>query len=324
MSLPSAISHPEDRDPERPPVALIAGPTASGKSAVALRLAEQTGGVIINADASQVYADLSVITARPPAEEMERAPHRLFGHVDGAQNHNAALWAAEARSEIDTAHALGHPAILVGGTGLYFDTLLHGLAPVPDIDPDIRAAVRALPVAQSHAALSIEDPVAAARLNPTDTTRVARALEVVRSTGTPLGIWQTRREGGIAGTMSIRAAVIMLPRPLLWERAALRLKTMLSGGAVEEVEALVARHLPPDRPVMRALGVHELSTMLAGQSTLEEAEASILATTRAYQKRQTTWARNRQRGWIKIEPNEIRSLGDLTLLQRHNGDQGKA
>jgi tRNA dimethylallyltransferase len=314
MSLPSAISIPEERDPERPPVALIAGPTASGKSAVALRLAEQTGGIIINADASQVYSDLAVITARPPKEETARAPHRLFGHVDGAQNHNAALWAAEARAEIDAAHALGRPAILVGGTGLYFETLLHGLAPVPDIDPAIRAAVRALPVAQSHAALSVEDPVAAARLNPTDTTRVARALEVVRSTGTPLGEWQTRREGGIAGMMPIHAAVIMLPRPILWERAAQRLKGMLSGGAVEEVATLVARHLPPDRPVMRALGVHELGETLAGRSTLDEAEAAILAATRAYQKRQTTWARNRQRDWIKVEPDQIRSLGDLTIL----------
>jgi tRNA dimethylallyltransferase len=314
MSLPSAISHPEERDPERPPVALIAGPTASGKSAVALRLAERTGGVIINADASQVYADLAVITARPPEAETARAPHRLFGHVDGAQNHNAALWAVEARAEIDAAHAQGRPAILVGGTGLYFDTLLHGLAPVPDIDPAIRAAVRALPVAESHAALSVEDPVAAARLNPTDTTRVARALEVVRSTGTPLGEWQTRREGGIAGMMTIRAAVIMLPRPLLWDRAALRLKAMLGGGALEEVAALVARGLPPDRPVMRALGVHELAEVLAGRSALEEAEAAILAATRAYQKRQTTWARNRQRGWIKVEPDRVGDLDDLPIL----------
>lgn len=295
-------------------MALIAGPTASGKSAVALRLAQRSGGIIINADASQVYADLSIITARPPAEDLARAPHRLFGHVDGAEDYNAARWAGEARAEIDAAHAQGRPAILVGGTGLYFDTLLYGIAPVPEIDPVIRTAVRALSVAESHAALSREDPIAAARLNATDTTRVARALEVVRSTGRPLHEWQAVREGGILGQMPIRAAVVMLPRPLLWERAALRLDQMLGGGALEEVAALLARELPPERPVLRALGVAEIAQVLSRRLALAEAEVSILAATRAYQKRQTTWARNRQRDWIKCPPEEIGDLDDLPML----------
>lgn len=298
-------------------VALIAGPTASGKSAVALRMAEATGGVIINADASQVYADLAVITARPPAEELRRAPHRLFGHVDGMEDYNAARWALEARAEITAAHAQGVPAILVGGTGLYLDTLLRGIAPVPDIDPDVREAVRALPVAEAHSALTREDPEAAARLNPADTTRVARALEVVRSTGRPLGHWQECRVGGIIGTVAIRSAVVMLPRPELWRRAELRLRQMMDGGAVEEVAALLERALPSDRPVLRALGVTEIGRMLAGAMSRAEAEAAILAATRAYQKRQTTWARNRQRGWPQLDPNQILSLTDFAEVEAH-------
>ncbi len=302
------------RDPGRPPVALIAGPTASGKSAVALRLAEATGGVIINADASQVYADLAVITARPPQEDLSRAPHRLFGHVDSAEAHNAARWANEAREEIDKAHAQGQAAILVGGTGLYLDTLLHGIAPIPDIDPAIRETVRALPVAQSHAALAQEDPAAAAKLNATDTTRVARALEVVRSTGVPLGAWQMRRHGGIMGHIAVHAVVVMLPREELAARAARRLTQMLAGGALEEVAALMERKLSPDLPAMRALGVKELAAVLTGQMPLADAEALILSATKAYQKRQTTWARNRQRDWPQRLPETIRSWEDLGLL----------
>ncbi len=201
------------RGRSRPPVALIAGPTASGKSAVALRLAERTGGIIVNADASQVYADLAVLSARPDAADLARAPHRLFGHVDGMEAVSAARWAEEARTEIAAIHAAGRLPILTGGTGLYLDTLVHGIAPVPDIDPAIRDMVRAMPVAESHAALAREDPQAADRLNAGDTTRVARALEVVRSTGLPLAHWQHKREGAIAGSVTLHAGVVMRPRP---------------------------------------------------------------------------------------------------------------
>lgn len=306
-------------DRERPPVALIAGPTASGKSAVALQLAQAHGGVIINADASQVYADLAVLTARPSPEETAQAPHRLFGHIDGAQACSAAFWANEARSEIEHAHSQGRLPIIVGGTGLYLDTLLHGIAPIPDIDPAIRAAVRALPVASAHAALTQEDPAAAARLNPGDTTRIARALEVVRSTGQPIHHWQARRTGGIAGQMPIHAVVAMLPREELVQRAERRLGQMLAGGAIAEVEALLARALPPDRPVLRALGVREIGEMLAGRLSLSEAQAAILTATTAYQKRQITWARNRQRAWEKCVPDAIATLDDLPLLPGSTG-----
>ena len=184
-----------DSDHERPPVALIAGPTASGKSDLAVRLAlalRQQGreAVVINADSAQVYADLAVLSARPTADEMQGVPHRLFGEWDGASACSAADWARAARALVEEAHASGAVPILVGGTGLYLRTLLDGIAPVPPIDPAVRAAVRAMPVAEAHAALTREDPERAARLSPNDTTRVARALEVVRSTGQPLADWQ--------------------------------------------------------------------------------------------------------------------------------------
>ncbi len=193
-------------------MALIAGPTASGKSALAIRIAERHRGVVINADASQVYADLRLLSARPSAADEARVPHRLFGHVDGADpGYSAARWAAEARHEIDAAHAAGLLPVLVGGTGLYMRTLIDGIAPVPSIDPAIRATVRAIPVAEAHALLEIEDPPAAARLAAADTTRVARALEVVRATGRPLAHWQRQRTGGIGNRIDLAAVSCCRP-----------------------------------------------------------------------------------------------------------------
>ncbi|HWW58784.1 MAG TPA: tRNA (adenosine(37)-N6)-dimethylallyltransferase MiaA, partial [Sphingopyxis sp.] len=182
------MASPSISSAHRPPLALIAGPTASGKSALAVALAKslcETGrdALVVNADASQVYADLAILSARPTEEEMEGVPHRLFGHIDAAEACHAARWAGEARDVIVRAHDAGQVPILVGGTGLYLRTLLYGIAPVPEIDPQVRDAVRALPVADAHAALAGADPEAAARLHPADTTRVARALEVIRSTG---------------------------------------------------------------------------------------------------------------------------------------------
>jgi tRNA dimethylallyltransferase len=315
FSPANADSRSDTHGRDRPPVALIAGPTASGKSAVALRLAEQTGGVIVNADASQVYADLAILSARPDAAELARAPHRLFGHVDGLEAFSAARWAEEARTEIAAAHALGHLPILTGGTGLYLDTLLHGIAPVPDIDPAIRDAIRAMPVEATYAALGREDPEAAARLNAGDTTRVARALEVVRSTGKPLAHWQRQRVGGIAETVGIHAGVVMRPKEELAARAEQRLDVMLSGGAIEEVATLMARRLPADRPVLRALGVREIAAVLAGKIDLAEARTSILKQTIAYQKRQLTWARGRQADWARLDPELDIDLNKLAPLQ---------
>ena len=248
-----------------------------------------TGGIVINADASQVYADLSILSARPPAEDLARASHRLYGHIDAAEACTAARWAAEARAEIDDAHAQGRLPIMVGGTGLYIRTLLDGIAPVPDIDPDIRAQVRAMPVAQAHAALSREDPAAAARLAPADTTRVARALEVVRSTGKPLAQWHAHKAGGIGHRIALSPLILLPPRDWLIERCDRRFGQMIERGAVSEVEALLARHLSPELPAMRAIGVREIAAWIDGRMDRETMMERGRIATRQYAKRQYTW-----------------------------------
>ncbi len=273
-------------------MALIAGPTASGKSALALRLAEASGGVIINADASQLYRDLAVLSARPSSDEESRAPHRLFGIRDGASPCSAAEWAALAKSEIAAAQHAGRLPILVGGTGLYIRTLIDGIAPVPPIDPDIRAEVRAMPVSETHPALALVDPEAAARLRPTDTTRVARALEVVRATGIPLAEWQQRKEGGLGANFQILPAILLPPRDWLHARANDRFLVMLDQGAIAEVDSLVARNLDPALPVMRAIGVREIAAWRAGAIDRETMIAMAAAATRQYAKRQYTWFRH--------------------------------
>lgn len=278
---------------DNPKLALIAGPTASGKSALAIALAQRTGGTVINADSAQVYRDLRILSARPSTEEEASVPHRLFGYIDGAQSCSAAQWAADARAEIAAAHAAGSLPILVGGTGLYLRTLLDGIAPVPAIDPTIREAVRALPVAEAHAALSREDPDAARRLAPADTTRVARALEVVRSTGRALKAWQAAREGGIADHVTLAPLILLPDREWLFARCDARLAAMFDEGGVEEVRALLARtDVPNDAPVGRAIGVPEIAAMLAGEIDREEALGRARLATRQYAKRQYTWFRN--------------------------------
>ncbi len=289
-------------DESRPRVALIAGPTASGKSALAIALANATDGIVINADASQVYADLAILSARPSAQEMGDVPHRLFGHIDGAQACTAPRWAAEAKAQIAASHEAGKLPVLVGGTGLYIRTLLDGIAPVPEIAPDIRAAVRALPVAEAHQALSREDPEAAARLAPADTTRVARALEVVRSTGRPLKIWQQHKEGGIADRITLAPMILRPPRDWLIDRCDRRFAQMIDAGAIAEVEALLTRRLHPDLPVMRAIGVPEIAAYLRGDSDLDTCIAKATLATRQYAKRQYTWFTNQPPpAWPRVE-----------------------
>jgi tRNA dimethylallyltransferase len=273
-------------------VALIAGPTASGKSALALSLAEQCNGVLINADASQVYADLALLSARPSEEEMARAPHRLFGHVDGAEACSAARWAAEAKAAIAETHAEGKLPILVGGTGLYIRTLLDGIAPVPDIDPDIRTAVRAASVEENHAALVSEDPEAAARLNAADTTRVARALEVVRSTGRPIREWQAHKVGGIGDRITLHPLLLLPDRQWLIDRCDARFDAMIAGGAADEVRTLLARGLAEELPVMRAIGVRPIAEWLGGRIDTPTMAERAKIDTRRYAKRQYTWFAN--------------------------------
>lgn len=292
---------------EKPPLALIAGPTASGKSDLAVRLALALAargrrGVVINADSAQVYADLSVLSARPSAEEMQGVEHRLFGAWDGAEACSAADWAEAARREIDAAQAGSAVPILVGGTGLYIRTLLDGIAPVPEIDPEIRAAVRALPVEQAYAALREEDPERAEALSPADSARVSRALEVVRSTGRGLKAWQAETVGGIAHQVSLHPAILLPDRQTLYARCDLRFARMLELGAIAEVEALLARDLDPALPVMRAIGVPEIAGYLRGEWPLEEAQTRGAQATRNYAKRQFTWLRHQPPAeWPRIE-----------------------
>jgi tRNA dimethylallyltransferase len=275
--------------PSRRPLALIAGPTASGKSELALLMAEAAGGTIVNADSAQVYADLRIISARPTREDEARAPHRLYGYRDGAQPCSAADWALDARREIAAVHASGGIPFLVGGTGLYIDTLLNGIAPVPEIDPDIRAEVRAAAVVHNYAALEREDPPAAARLRPADSTRVARALEVVRSTGRPLAQWQEERSGGIAGEVQLAPLILLPARDRVYARCEERFGTMMSEEGLAEVRSLLERRLDPMLPVMRAIGVREIAAYLRGGLTRQEALDAGRTATRRYAKRQYTW-----------------------------------
>lgn len=288
-------------------MALIAGPTASGKSDLAVRLGRALidGGreaVVINVDSAQVYRDLRVLSARPSEEEMAGVPHRLFGTWDGAEACSSADWAARAKVEIAEVHDRGGIPILVGGTGLYIRTLLDGIAPVPPIDPRVRETVRALPVAEAHAELRRFDPERAARLAPADTARVARALEVVRSTGQPLAHWQTRREGGIGDSITLHPLVLLPEREWLYERCDRRFAAMIEQGAVEEVETLRARGLDPSLPVMRAIGVREIGAWLAGQLSRVDAIAAGRQATRNYAKRQYTWFRRQPpQEWMRVE-----------------------
>jgi tRNA dimethylallyltransferase len=304
-----------------PPVFLIAGPTASGKSALALALAEQIGGVIVNADSAQLYRDLPVLSAGPTAMERQRAEHRLYGELDGANACSAAEWAAIAKKEVAQLHADGRPPVLVGGTGLYLRTLLDGIAPVPSIDPEVRREVRAASVAVNLARLRTLDPEAAERLKPTDTTRIARALEVALSTGRSLADWQQHREGGIAGAVDLRPLILLPPRKWLYQRCDERLTHMIDQGAVSEVEALLARGLDAGLPVMRAIGVREIAAYLRGETTLDEAISAAQQATRRYAKRQYTWfAHQPPPDWPRFrEALDVEVLADALALLNPKG-----
>ena len=302
---------PFDNTAAKPPLALIAGPTASGKSDLAVRLAlalraRGQPATVINADSAQVYADLRVLSARPDEAEMQGVPHRLFGEWDGATACSAADWAARARVVIAEVHAEGGVPILVGGTGLYLRTLLDGIAPVPPIDAAIRETVRALPLAEAYAELLSADPERAALLSPNDATRIARALEVIRSTGRTLAQWQDEKVGGIGDAIGLAPLVLLPPRDWLYERCDRRFTQMLSGGAIAEVEALLARQLDPNLPVMRAIGVPEIAALLRDEASLSETEARGQQATRNYAKRQYTWFRRQPPpDWPRVESQDV-------------------
>jgi tRNA dimethylallyltransferase len=287
---------------------LIAGPTASGKSALAMELAEKIGGVIVNADSMQVYRDLRVLTARPDAEDEARVPHRLYGHVDAAMNYSAGHFVMDAVAVIEELRAKGRVPIFVGGTGLYFKALVAGLSAVPPIPQTIREAVRARlerdGIEALHAELARCDPASAARVRPRDRTRIARALEVVEATGRSIIDWHSKRQPPPLPAGQFSALFLASEREILFKRIDARFDAMLKTGALEEVERLAARHLDPLLPAMKAHGVRPLIRHLRGELTLAEAAEIGRADTRHYAKRQFTWFRHQLPEFEWVAPEQ--------------------
>jgi tRNA dimethylallyltransferase len=287
---------------------LIAGPTASGKSALALRLAEQAGGVVINADSMQVYRDLRVITARPTEAEEARVPHRLYGHRDAAINCSVGSWLDDAAAALAEARANRWLPVIIGGTGLYFKALLRGLSNVPPVPAEVREAVRARLARDGievlHAELARRDPDAGARLKPRDQARVARALEVIEATGRPLADWHGEGLPPLLSPAHVTAVFLAPDRAELYRRIDQRFAAMLEQGAREEVRALAARGLDPMLPAMKAHGVPVLIRHLRGEATLEEAQMVGAADTRHYAKRQFTWFRHQLPEFRWVRPEE--------------------
>jgi tRNA dimethylallyltransferase len=286
---------------------LIAGPTASGKSALALELAQKAGCVVINADSMQVYRDLRILTARPTPQEEARVPHRLYGHIDASVNFSAGAWVADAAPVLAEVRGQNRLAVFVGGTGLYFKALTRGLSAVPPIAPEIREAVRARlerdGVEALHAELARRDPAAAERLKPRDRTRIARALEVVEATGRSLTDWHREGLPPLLPQGQFHALFLAPERDQLYARIDARFDAMLKQGALEEVAALAARKLDPLLPAMKAHGVPALIRHIRGEITLEQAAEIGRTDTRHYAKRQFTWFRHQlpEFEWVKPE-----------------------
>ena len=289
----------------RPGPILIAGPTASGKSALALERAEACGGVVINADSMQVYAELSILSARPSAQDEARAPHRLYGHVPASEAYSVARWLEDVARVLAEATASGRRPIIVGGTGLYFQALTEGLSPLPPIPADLREHWRRLSQqvepAALHAMLRDRDPVMADRLSPSDAQRITRALEVLEATGRSLAEWQMVRARPLVDLTSAECWLVSRPRGELHRRCDQRFDLMMQAGALQEVSALMQLRLPPTLPAMRALGVRPLAAHLEGWLPLEVAVARAKVETRQYVKRQETWARRYMADWQRYE-----------------------
>lgn len=293
----------------KPAAVLIAGPTAAGKSAVALALAERLAGVVVNADSMQVYSELRVLTARPSAEDEVRAPHRLYGHVPAREAYSAGRFVAEAEAEIAAAHQTGRIPIIVGGTGLYFKALLEGLSPIPTVPEDVRAHWRAeaarLGAAELHRLLAGRDPEMAVRLHPTDSQRITRALEVLEATGRSLSYWQSLPGVPVLPEAATVRLVLQPEREHLYRRCDARLDAMMAAGALAEVATLAELRLDPGLPVMRAVGVGPLLAYLAGRTTLDAALAQAKLDTRHYVKRQLTWLRRNMIAWDRVNAQEM-------------------
>jgi tRNA dimethylallyltransferase len=298
-------------------IILIAGPTASGKSALALALAERHGSVIINADSMQVYRDLRIVTARPTPEQERRAPHRLYGHVDAAENYSVGRWYDDVAAALAAIPHEARPAIVVGGTGLYFTALARGLAAVPPIPAEIRAAVRARLASEGavalHADLVTRDPGAAARLRPGDRARVTRALEVVLATGRSLFDWHEENKPARVDLARAAKVFLMPDRDELLRHIDARFDAMIAAGALDEVRTLAARELNPNLPAMKAHGVPWLIRHLNGKITLAEAVAHAKLETRQYTKRQATWFRNQLPEFAWVAPQGAQAAVEALL-----------
>ncbi len=286
---------------------LITGPTASGKSALALRLARERGGVVINADSMQVYDTLRVLTARPSEEEMEGVPHLLYGHVPASSLYSTGEWLREISALLPDLRKQGRFPVIVGGTGLYFKALTGGLSDMPAIPDEIRDRLRARLIEEGaavlHAELSQRDPAMAQGLQPGDGQRIVRALEVIEATGKSIRDFQKANGPVIVDPERAQKFVVLPERPVLHDRINRRFETMMESGAVEEVKALLALNLPPDATAMKAIGVSQIADMLAGRMSEAEVIEKSAAATRQYAKRQMTWFRN-QMGpdWTRIQP----------------------
>ncbi len=296
---------------------LIAGPTASDKSAVALALAKRFGATIVNADSMQVYRDLRVLTARPSEAEEREAPHRLFGAIDGAENFSVGRWLARAKDILAENGRRSAPILFVGGTGLYFRALTLGLSDIPHVPEPVRATVRAqaegLETQILHARLAERDPLTAARLRPSDRQRVLRALEVVAATGRPLVEFQGAREAPALPAGEWAGLFLAPEREALNARIAARFAAMLREGALEEAAALMRRALDPTLPVMRAHGVPHLIAHLRGELSLDEAAELAVRDTRRYAKRQFTWARHQMPDFVWVAPEAAEAAGAAAL-----------
>jgi tRNA dimethylallyltransferase len=277
-------------------VLLIAGPTASGKSALAVEIAKARGGVVINADASQVYRELYILSARPSVDEMAEVPHRLYGYRSGSEEYSVGEWLKDVESCIEIVWNVGKLPIIVGGTGLYFMALEKGLAKVPPIAVEVREKWRKH-AGDLHQELSIRDPASAMKLNPADRQRLIRALEVVDSTGKTLPTWQQEAlEASFLKSVSVERIFKTLPREELYARADQRFELMLERGGLDEVRALA--EFTPDKPIMKAIGVPELLRHVSGEIELPEATRLAKIATRQYIKRQMTWFRGQMKAWV--------------------------
>ncbi len=291
---------------------LIAGPTTSGKSAVAIAVARALGGTVVNADSMQVYRDLRVLSARPSPEEEASVPHRLFGHVDGATNFSVGAYVAQVAAEVAALRVSRSLPVLAGGTGLYFKALTEGLSPIPPVSEAVREAVRAHCAGRDtpslHADLAACDPGLAARLRPSDRLRIMRGLEVHAETGRSLAEFQGLRTPGPLENLRLLKIFLAPDRAVIRARIDARFERMLEMGALDEVAALRRRHLDPMLPVMRAHGVPGLIAHLDGMVSREEAVRRGQADTRAYAKRQMTWFRHQMTDWMAVPVDDVEDV----------------